>query len=138
MYLHCHAFRSHHKTSKLLNIPLILNIPFLRKHQYFEEKKVFMWSVWKNHFCPYQKITKFNKYSTICPKISTFQEKLRYFVVIFIKSFFGPYFRKYLNSRKKYFSLDLFEKIVFIPYVQKYQYFEENYVFLDYFEKMVF
>ena len=112
----------------------------------FKQKLLFYGSLWKIVF-----------FLSICPKISTFRKKLRYFEIRrrflpiypkistfrekgdhFQKSFFVHISKsKHLEEKEVDFS-DIFEKIVFCPYLQNYQNSRKRNFSLYSFEKKVF
>ena len=51
--INLNSFMPNYNTSKFLNIPVILNIPYLPLHQHFEEENVILRSLWKYRFCSY-------------------------------------------------------------------------------------
>ena len=94
----CRCFLPHHNTSKFLNAPLILYIPYLLKYQYFEKKKAFLRSLLISRFLP------------ISPNIAKF-EKVVFFANIFKNINIS---RKYLyiqNIVCAYFSITIYSGV---------------------------
>ena len=124
-----------------------------------------MRSLWKSFFLFFSKILTFRpkgRYFEITMNMS-FSENISDNINIlrkmkslwdnFVKIVFGPYRRKYQNSGKMYFSLDLkninffrkltlfwdhFEYVVFCSYHRKYRHFEKKHIILRSLLEIVF
>ena len=81
-YIKFHAVVPHHNTSRFLNPHICLNINISRKRKFSCDhfEKSFFAHISENiqirEKCNYLKITLKNVFLPICPKISTFREKL--------------------------------------------------------------
>ena len=102
------------------NFEKVVFCQYLRRYQHFEEKEFILRSLWQNRILPISlKILKLKAKvlffrhlwkNSFLSKNSHIPRKITLLWDYFEKIVFIPYFRKYQNSRKMYFSLDLFEK----------------------------